>query len=93
MPLRFVALVPARMASSRLPDKPLALIGGIPMVIRVARQAHVTRDVPISSAKLDAPAAHAAKKAALDAPSAAPSDASAPRAAHDKEAAPAPASA
>jgi hypothetical protein len=60
---------------------------------RVARQAHVTRDVPISSAKLDAPAAHAANKAALDAPSAAPSDASAPRAAHDKEAAPAPASA
>ena len=38
-PLNFVALVPARMASSRLPDKPLALIGGIPMVIRVARQA------------------------------------------------------
>lgn len=35
----FVALVPARMASSRLPDKPLADIGGLPMVIRVARQA------------------------------------------------------
>ncbi|MFN5513123.1 MAG: 3-deoxy-manno-octulosonate cytidylyltransferase [Burkholderiales bacterium] len=35
----FIALVPARMASSRLPDKPLANIGGLPMVIRVARQA------------------------------------------------------
>eukprot|EP01038_Epipyxis_sp_PR26KG_P020328 gene20328-28781_t len=27
------------MASSRLPDKPLADIAGIPMVVRVARQA------------------------------------------------------
>ena len=35
----FVALVPARMASNRLPDKPLADIAGVPMVIRVARQA------------------------------------------------------
>jgi 3-deoxy-manno-octulosonate cytidylyltransferase (CMP-KDO synthetase) len=35
----FVALVPARMASSRLPDKPLADIGGLPMVVRVAQQA------------------------------------------------------
>jgi 3-deoxy-manno-octulosonate cytidylyltransferase (CMP-KDO synthetase) len=35
----FVALVPARMASTRLPDKPLADIGGVPMVVRVALQA------------------------------------------------------
>jgi 3-deoxy-manno-octulosonate cytidylyltransferase (CMP-KDO synthetase) len=35
----FTVLIPARMASSRLPDKPLALIGGLPMVVRVARQA------------------------------------------------------
>jgi len=35
----FTVLVPARMASSRLPDKPLADIGGLPMVVRVARQA------------------------------------------------------
>ena len=35
----FVALVPARMASSRLPDKPLADLDGIPMVVRVAHRA------------------------------------------------------
>lgn len=35
----FVVLVPARMGSSRLPDKPLADIAGVPMVVRVARQA------------------------------------------------------
>ncbi len=35
----FVALIPARLASSRLPDKPLADIGGQPMVVRVAEQA------------------------------------------------------
>lgn len=35
----FVALIPARLASTRLPDKPLALIGGKPMVVRVAERA------------------------------------------------------
>ncbi len=35
----FVALIPARLASTRLPDKPLADIGGKPMVVRVAEQA------------------------------------------------------
>lgn len=39
----FVVLVPARMASSRLPDKPLADLGGLPMVVRVARQAARSR--------------------------------------------------
>ena len=37
--MTFTVLVPARMASTRLPDKPLADIGGLPMVVRVARQA------------------------------------------------------
>lgn len=37
--LEFVAIVPARMASMRLPKKPLADIGGLPMVVRVARRA------------------------------------------------------
>ncbi len=37
--MTFTALVPARMASTRLPDKPLADICGLPMVVRVARQA------------------------------------------------------
>jgi 3-deoxy-manno-octulosonate cytidylyltransferase (CMP-KDO synthetase) len=35
----FVALIPARLASTRLPRKPLADIGGIPMVVRVAQRA------------------------------------------------------
>ena len=35
----FTVLIPSRMASSRLPGKPLADIGGLPMVVRVARRA------------------------------------------------------
>ncbi|MBN9116598.1 MAG: NTP transferase domain-containing protein, partial [Pandoraea sp.] len=35
----FVAVVPARLASTRLPNKPLADIGGKPMVVRVAERA------------------------------------------------------
>jgi 3-deoxy-manno-octulosonate cytidylyltransferase (CMP-KDO synthetase) len=34
--MRFTVLIPARLASSRLPDKPLADIAGLPMVVRVA---------------------------------------------------------
>lgn len=35
----FVVLIPARMASQRLPNKPLLDIGGKPMIVRVAQQA------------------------------------------------------
>jgi 3-deoxy-manno-octulosonate cytidylyltransferase (CMP-KDO synthetase) len=35
----FTVLIPARLASTRLPDKPLADIGGRPMVVRVAERA------------------------------------------------------
>lgn len=37
--MSFVVLVPARLASTRLPDKPLADIAGKPMVVRVAERA------------------------------------------------------
>ncbi len=37
--MSFTVLIPARMASSRLPNKPLADLNGIPMVVRVAQQA------------------------------------------------------
>ncbi len=37
--VRFTALIPARLASTRLPNKPLADIAGTPMVVRVAQQA------------------------------------------------------
>lgn len=35
----FTVLIPARLASTRLPGKPLADIAGLPMVVRVARRA------------------------------------------------------
>lgn len=38
-PVDFIAIVPARRASTRLPDKPLADIAGRPMVVRVADRA------------------------------------------------------
>ena len=38
--MTFTVLIPARMASSRLPDKPLADLAGIPMVVRVAQRAN-----------------------------------------------------
>jgi 3-deoxy-manno-octulosonate cytidylyltransferase (CMP-KDO synthetase) len=37
--MSFTAIVPARLASTRLPDKPLADIAGLPMVVRVAQRA------------------------------------------------------
>jgi 3-deoxy-manno-octulosonate cytidylyltransferase (CMP-KDO synthetase) len=37
--MNFTVLVPARMASSRLPGKPLADIAGLPMIVRVAQRA------------------------------------------------------
>ncbi len=39
----FIVLIPARLASVRLPDKPLADIAGLPMVVRVARRAALSR--------------------------------------------------
>src|SRR5690606_19110501 len=35
----FTVIIPARLASTRLPNKPLADLGGKPMVVRVAEQA------------------------------------------------------
>jgi 3-deoxy-manno-octulosonate cytidylyltransferase (CMP-KDO synthetase) len=37
--LSFTILIPARLASTRLPNKPLADIGGAPMIVRVAQRA------------------------------------------------------
>ena len=39
MTIEFIAVIPARFASTRLPGKPLADIAGKPMVVRVADQA------------------------------------------------------
>lgn len=53
--MSYTVLIPARLASSRLPNKPLADIAGIPMVVRVAqrvsgvgaRQVVVAADSPL----------------------------------------------
>ncbi|MFT3665510.1 3-deoxy-manno-octulosonate cytidylyltransferase [Piscinibacter sp.] len=37
--MNFTVLVPARLASTRLPNKPLADIAGLPMIVRVAQRA------------------------------------------------------
>lgn len=37
--MSFTVIIPARLASTRLPNKPLADLGGKPMVVRVAEQA------------------------------------------------------
>lgn len=41
--MSFTVLIPARLSSTRLPNKPLADIGGLPMVVRVARQAQLSQ--------------------------------------------------
>jgi 3-deoxy-manno-octulosonate cytidylyltransferase (CMP-KDO synthetase) len=42
-----IVLIPARMASSRLPGKPLADIAGLPMIVRVWRQAMAAAIGPV----------------------------------------------
>lgn len=39
MLMAFTVIIPARMKSTRLPEKPLKLIEGVPMVVRVAQTA------------------------------------------------------
>jgi len=41
--MTFTVVVPARLASTRLPNKPLADIGGVPMVVRVAQRAALSQ--------------------------------------------------
>ena len=40
--MSFTVLIPARLASSRLPNKPLADIAGLPMIVRVAQAARAS---------------------------------------------------
>jgi 3-deoxy-manno-octulosonate cytidylyltransferase (CMP-KDO synthetase) len=42
----FTVLIPARLASTRLPNKPLADIAGKPMIVRVAERAAQVRQLP-----------------------------------------------
>ncbi len=42
-----ILLIPARLAATRLPAKPLADIGGVPMIVRVMRQAMAAELGPV----------------------------------------------
>jgi 3-deoxy-manno-octulosonate cytidylyltransferase (CMP-KDO synthetase) len=58
-----IILIPARLASTRLPDKPLAEIGGVPMIVQVWRRACAAEVGPVvvacaEQAIADAVAAH-----------------------------------
>jgi 3-deoxy-manno-octulosonate cytidylyltransferase (CMP-KDO synthetase) len=46
-PQKPVVLIPARMASSRLPGKPLADIGGLPMIVQVWKRAMESKIGPV----------------------------------------------
>lgn len=48
-----IVLIPARMAATRLPGKPLADIGGMPMIVRVLRQAEAAKVGPVAVAAGD----------------------------------------
>ena len=61
--MSFTVLIPARLASTRLPNKPLADIAGLPMVVHVARRAARSRATQVvvatdSPAVLEACAQH-----------------------------------
>ena len=58
-----IVLIPARMAATRLPDKPLADIEGVAMIVRVLRQAELAAIGPVAVAAGD-PEIVAAVKAA-----------------------------
>jgi 3-deoxy-manno-octulosonate cytidylyltransferase (CMP-KDO synthetase) len=52
--MRPIIIIPARMSASRLPGKPLADIGGAPMIVRVLRRAEAAGAGPVVVAAGDA---------------------------------------
>jgi 3-deoxy-manno-octulosonate cytidylyltransferase (CMP-KDO synthetase) len=63
----FIVIVPARLASTRLPRKPLANIGGAPMVVRVAQRALASRAERVVVAADDAEVVAACRAHGVDA--------------------------
>lgn len=57
----FAALIPARLASTRFPGKPLADLAGKPMVVRVCERARESGAAPVCVATDDAQIAHAVR--------------------------------
>ena len=58
-----IVVIPARLASTRLPDKPLAEIAGVPMIVRVWRQAVLAGVGPVLVAAAEAAIAEAVERA------------------------------
>jgi 3-deoxy-manno-octulosonate cytidylyltransferase (CMP-KDO synthetase) len=65
--LRPIVIIPARMASTRLPGKPLADIAGLPMIVQVAHRAEEADIGPVVVAAGDEAIADAARSAGLKA--------------------------
>ncbi|OYX34692.1 MAG: 3-deoxy-manno-octulosonate cytidylyltransferase [Caulobacterales bacterium 32-69-10] len=61
-----IVIIPARMGASRLPGKPLADIGGVPMIVRVARQALRAGVGPVLVAAGEPEIAEACRAAGVD---------------------------
>lgn len=65
--MNFITIIPARSASSRLPNKPLLDIGGKPMVVRTAEQAALSNTSRIIIATDDPHIQKAVREHGLDA--------------------------
>ena len=65
--MSFTVLVPARLASTRLPNKPLADIAGLPMVVRVAHRARQSSALRVVVAGDDASIIDACKAHGVEA--------------------------
>ena len=65
--MQYIVVIPARMASSRLPDKPLADLGGKPMVVRTAEQASASQAQRVYVATDDQRVVNAAQAHGFDA--------------------------
>jgi 3-deoxy-manno-octulosonate cytidylyltransferase (CMP-KDO synthetase) len=64
---RFAAIIPARYASTRFPGKPLADLGGKPMVVRVCERARASGADPVCVATDDQRIARAVREHGFDA--------------------------
>ncbi len=64
--MNFSVLIPARLASSRLPNKPLADLDGQPMVVRVAQRARLSQAQQVVVAADHPSIAQACKVAQID---------------------------
>ena len=72
----FRVVIPARWGSSRFPGKPLALIDGAPMIVRVYERARASRAAGVIVATDDARIADAARAAGAEVSMTAPDHAS-----------------